>query len=126
MPDVLVLTRSPAPFNLIEAILIAPFEWVTTLHGVAIRSYDRFILPTETYVKLNRFVMSTIFFIPLSCIALFETQISHSRSERIRLYFDGAPTEEEGDPKLENPESDDPNGEISKVSFDDLVKAFPE
>jgi hypothetical protein len=70
--------------------------------------------------------MSTIFFIPLVIIAVFETQISHSRSERIRLYFAGPAPEEEGDPKVEDPESDDPNGEISKYSFEELVKAFPE
>jgi hypothetical protein len=70
--------------------------------------------------------MSIIFFIPLSLIALFETQIAHARSERVRMYFAGAPPDEEGDPKIENPESDDPNGEICSMTFDELVKAFPE
>lgn len=85
----------------------------------------RYCLPKKAYVNLNRIVMSVIFFIPLTLIALFESQIAHSRSERVRAYFAGPPPEEEGDPKVENPASDDDGGEICTVSFDDLVKAFP-
>ncbi|WVR03896.1 hypothetical protein IAU60_000895 [Kwoniella sp. DSM 27419] len=101
----------PAPFNLIEAVFIAPFE---------------FILPKEWYTKLNRYVMSTIFFIPLMLIALFETQIAHSRSQRVRAYFSGPPPDEEGDPKVEDPScEDDDEGEITKIKFAELVKVFP-
>lgn len=69
--------------------------------------------------------MSVIFFLPLTLIALFESQIAHSRSERVRAYFDGPVPEEEGDPKVEDPSCDDDEGEICTVSFDELVKAFP-
>lgn len=70
--------------------------------------------------------MSTIFFVPLTVIALFESQLSHSRSQRIRAYFSGPPPEEEGDSKIEDPSCEDDGGEISTIKFDDLVKAFPE
>jgi hypothetical protein len=69
--------------------------------------------------------MSTMFFIPLFSIAFFESQISHSRSQRLRSYFAGPPPDEEGDPKVEDPSSEGDEGEISKVSFDELVKKFP-
>ncbi|ORY27438.1 hypothetical protein BCR39DRAFT_538029 [Naematelia encephala] len=101
----------PAPFNLIEAVFIAPLEW---------------ILPAAWYVQLNRVVMSTLFFVPLTMIALFESQISHSRSEKLRAYFSGPPPEEEGDTKVEDPSCEDDEGEISRVSFAELVQAFPD
>ncbi|WWC87828.1 uncharacterized protein L201_002720 [Kwoniella dendrophila CBS 6074] len=101
----------PAPFNLIEAVFIAPLEW---------------ILPKQWYINLNRIVMSIIFFVPLTLIALFESQISHSRSQRLRAYFSGPPPDEEGDSKIEDPTvEDNSQGEISKVKFEDLIKVFP-
>ncbi|KAK8861535.1 hypothetical protein IAR55_002357 [Kwoniella newhampshirensis] len=101
----------PAPFNLIEAIFIAPFEW---------------FLPKEWYTVINRYVMTTIFFVPLCVIALFESQISHSRNRRLRAYFSGPPPDEDGDPKIEDPDcDDDEDGEISTFKFEDLVKTFP-
>ena len=69
--------------------------------------------------------MSSLFFLPLTLIALFESQISHTRSDRLRAYFSGPPPEEEGNAKIEDPSSEDPRGEISTVSFEDLVKVFP-
>ena len=104
------LNYSPAPFNLIEAILIAPFEW---------------ILPASTYILINKVVMSTIFFVPLVFIALFESQISHAKSAMVREYFSGPPPDDDGDPKIEDPSVDDDEGEISKISFEDLVSKFP-
>lgn len=101
----------------------------------------RWVLPSAWYINLNKYVMSVIFFVPLSSeliryslscatakqivIALFESQVSHTRSDRLRAYFSGPPPEEEGDPKIEDPGSDDPKGQISKVSFEELVKVFP-
>jgi len=70
--------------------------------------------------------MSIVFFIPLTLIAFFESQLSHSRSERIRAYFSGPPPEEEGDPKVEDPECDDEGGQISTTKFEELVSRFPE
>lgn len=69
--------------------------------------------------------MMIVFFIPLSCIALFESQIAHSRSERVRAYFAGPPPEEEGDHRVEDPTCDDGQGEICTERFEDLVGVFP-
>lgn len=70
--------------------------------------------------------MSVLFFVPLSVIALFESQVAHPRSRRIQLYLESSDIETEDDPKTEDPTcDDDAEGEISKVKFEDLVKAFP-
>lgn len=82
-------------------------------------------MPSEWYIAVNKFVMSIIFFVPLSMIALFESQVADKHSERLRNYFNGPAPEEEGDPKIENPSCDGASGEISTIPFDDLVKAFP-
>lgn len=82
-------------------------------------------MPNAWYIKLNKIVMSVIFFIPLTLIAVFESRLAHARSDRLAEYFAGPPPEEEGDPKIEDPTTDDPNGEISKFSFEELVKVFP-
>ncbi|AAW41031.2 calcium activated cation channel, putative [Cryptococcus deneoformans JEC21] len=101
----------PAPFNLIEAFLIAPFEW---------------ILPRDMYIELNRYTMTVLFFVPLAFIALFESQISHSKNRSISAYFNEPPPDEEGDPVIEDPtcEGDD-NGEISRIKFENLISVFP-
>ena len=70
--------------------------------------------------------MTSIFFVPLLLIALFESQIAHSKSQRLRQYFTGPPPDEENDPKIEDPACDDDgNGEISNYKFEELVSAFP-
>lgn len=69
--------------------------------------------------------MSIIFFLPLSVIALFESQIAHPRSRRIQLYLE-SDMETDDDPKTLDPAcSDDDEGEISKVKFEELIKVFP-
>ncbi|OWZ56704.1 calcium activated cation channel [Cryptococcus neoformans var. grubii Br795] len=100
-----------APFNLIEAFLIAPFEW---------------ILPRDMYIALNRYTMTILFFVPLTFIVLFETNISHSKNRSISAYFNEPPPDEEGDPVIEDPtcEGDD-NGEISRTKFESLISVFP-
>lgn len=100
----------PAPFNLVEMIFIVPFE---------------FVVSDETYVKINRYVMGTIFFIPMTAIALYESQITHGRGGMLHAYFAEPIPEDDEDPKVINPECDDPAGQISKESFDDLVEVFP-
>ncbi|KIR69162.1 calcium activated cation channel [Cryptococcus bacillisporus CA1873] len=101
-----------APFNLIEAFLIAPFEW---------------ILSRDMYIALNRHIMTVLFFVPLTFIAFFESQISHSKNRSISAYFNEPLTDEEGDPVVEDPtcENDD-NGEISRTKFEDLTSVFPD
>lgn len=70
--------------------------------------------------------MSMLFLIPLTVIALFESQVAHPRSRRIKLYLDGPEIDTDDDPKLEDPGCDgDDEGEISTVKFAELVKAFP-
>jgi hypothetical protein len=83
------------------------------------------VISKQAYIKINRVVMTVIFFIPLMAIALFESQLHQTRSERLRAYFDGPAPEEEGDPTVEDPKCDEDDGEISRISFKDLTAAFP-
>ncbi|KAF8272129.1 calcium activated cation channel [Lactarius quietus] len=93
----------PAPFNLVETFLVAPLE------------------------SLNRFVMSVLFFIPMTIIALYE---SFSPKKRwLDVFINGAPLEDEDSPLARDP---DVGGEdaasglvISRVPFSELVKEFP-
>ena len=68
--------------------------------------------------------MSLVFALPITIIALFESQIAHSRSRMLRTYFSAPDPEDEDDPKIENP-STEGEGEISRVKFDEIVKVFP-
>lgn len=102
----------PAPFNLIEAFLVAPWE---------------FCLTKSQYVALNRFVMRIVFCVPLTMIALFESQIMHSRGGvggMIHDYFAEPIPEDDEDPDVLDPKGDD-EGEISTVKFEDLAKRLP-
>jgi hypothetical protein len=84
----------------------------------------RWFVSKEIYVKMNRMVMSVLFFMPLLFIAFFESTIEHTRSDRLRAYFAGPILEDnEGDPDIENPKGDE--GEISKIKFDELIEVFP-
>lgn len=108
-PDVFVY---PAPFNLIETFLVAPWE---------------FCLTKSQYVALNRFVMRIVFCIPLTMIALFESQIMHSRGGvggMIHDYFAEPIPEDDEDPDVLDPKGDD-EGEISTVKFEELAKRLP-
>ncbi|KAI6135046.1 hypothetical protein EV401DRAFT_1845590 [Pisolithus croceorrhizus] len=103
----------PAPFNLIEIFLVAPFEFVS--------------FTTDTYAKLNRVVMSTIFFIPLCIIALCEA----GRMDRSWVTKWLRPEQDEAaddsatrDPAVEGVDAE--RGlQISKMKFSQLVKRFP-
>jgi len=112
----------PAPFNLVEVFFVAPFELA-----------PRVSLSPETYNQLNRYVMSVIFFIPLCCIALYESTL-HMRHNHWMKYWllsrDQADSsvDSEGatskNPKVDGKDAE--NGlEISKIKFADLVKVFP-
>jgi len=102
----------PAPFNLIEISLIAPTEW---------------FISKRAYAKYNCVVMSALFFIPLLCIALLESQTSDTKTGKLMRDFFGRVDEgEEDDPGNQDPSADNENGlEISKTPFEDLVKKFP-
>ncbi|CAE7086186.1 unnamed protein product [Rhizoctonia solani] len=101
----------PAPFNLIEVFLVAPFELV---------------LSHKAYAKLNRTVMFVVFFIPLTMIALFEAHLDTRRNVFMRHMFSATQDGEDEDPDNRDPQVTDQNGlTISKKSFDELVKTFP-
>lgn len=105
----------PAPLNLVEIFLIAPLEY---------------IVGTQFYAKINRVVMSILFFIPLAVIALFEAELDPSKNKWVKDFLSHP------DQGLEdNPESQDPvvDGEdaskglvISKVKFKELISVFPD
>ncbi|KAI6130332.1 hypothetical protein EDD16DRAFT_1541675 [Pisolithus croceorrhizus] len=104
----------PAPFNLIEIFLVAPFETIV-------------FVKQDTYAKLNRVVMSTIFFIPLCIIALCEA----GRMDRSWVTKWLRPEQDEAaddsatrDPVVEGVDAE--RGlQISKMKFSQLIKRFP-
>ncbi|KAF8165552.1 calcium activated cation channel [Crassisporium funariophilum] len=107
----------PAPFNLIEAFFIAPFEF-----------FPHARLSDKHYAVLNRYVMGFIFFIPLTCIALYESTFDRNKHSWMDTWFRGNDEGEEDSPANRDPEVDDPNCEgmeISKVPFSELIKVFP-
>ncbi|CAK5262811.1 unnamed protein product, partial [Mycena citricolor] len=104
----------PSPFNIIEVLFLIPFE----LCG----------LSRKSYAKLNRFVMITVFFVPLAMIALHESLTEESRHTWMKRWLSGDNEGEDERPEHHDPVvDDDPVGRvISKVPFEDLVKAFPD
>ncbi|KAJ3505660.1 hypothetical protein NLJ89_g7303 [Agrocybe chaxingu] len=109
----------PAPFNLIEAVFVAPFEFLPFLR-----------IGEKRYAKagLNRYIMGTIFFIPLVFIAFFESMSDRRKHTWLNNWFRGNDEGDEDSPANRNPIVDDPNCqglEISKVSFEELIKVFP-
>ncbi|KAF8969434.1 calcium activated cation channel [Flammula alnicola] len=107
----------PAPFNLIEAFFIAPLEFFPIVR-----------LSEKHYAKLNRYVMGTIFFIPLVMVAFYESTFDTQKHTWMESWFRGNDEGEEDLPANRNPVVDDPNCEgleISKVPFEELIKVFP-
>ncbi|KAI0089070.1 calcium activated cation channel [Irpex rosettiformis] len=105
----------PAPFNLIELVMIAPFEYV---------------LSKSAYAKFNRFVMPVLFFLPLTTIAIFEAELTPSKNKWVKDWLAHPDQGLEDLPEHRDPivEGEDANKgwEISKVKFDDLVKMLPD
>ncbi|KAI0268117.1 calcium activated cation channel [Gloeopeniophorella convolvens] len=103
----------PAPFNLIEILFVAPFEY---------------ILQPSAYAKLNRVVMTILFFVPLTLIALYESS-SLSKNRWLDGFLNGLPLDDDDSPAARDPEvngDDAQNGlVISKVPFSELIKVFP-
>ncbi|RDB19925.1 Calcium channel YVC1 [Hypsizygus marmoreus] len=105
----------PAPFNLIEMVFIAPFEFL-----------PKFRLSANAYAKLNRYVMVTIFFIPLAFIAFSEATFDRQKHTWMNNWLRGDEEGEADSPKNRDPEMDDPEGlRITKVPFEELIKLFP-
>ncbi|KAH9179551.1 calcium activated cation channel [Lactarius sanguifluus] len=102
----------PAPFNLVEILFVAPLE---------------FILSRSTYAKLNRSVMSVLFFIPMTTIALYESLSPKKRW--LDDFINGPPLEDEDSVVTRDPEVGEEDAQsglvISRVPFSELIKAFP-
>jgi hypothetical protein len=79
---------------------------------------------SELYVKINKAVMSVVFVIPLTCIALYESLIVHCRGA-LRDYFAQEVPEDEDDPNMLNPKEGDPAGSISRIQFSELERMLP-
>ncbi|PWN48804.1 hypothetical protein IE53DRAFT_176641 [Violaceomyces palustris] len=104
----------PPPFNLIEAFLVAPLEYV---------------LPHSYYSKLNYYLQSVLFGIPLFIIAFYESRLArkvggivlehkHTDQEEAEACGERGTLE---DPEV--PEDEINQGmKISKTSFEQLVK----
>lgn len=111
----------PAPFNLVELFFVAPFELVPKVS-----------LSPEAYNLLNRYVMSVIFFVPLCCVALYETTFQAPQNSWMKSWLlnrDQADLSMDPEAVSRNPQVDEEharNGlEISRVKFSELVKVFP-
>ncbi|PWN31576.1 uncharacterized protein FA14DRAFT_192668 [Meira miltonrushii] len=111
-----------APFNLLEAFLIAPFEP---------------ILPRKVYATINKYVQGVIFFIPLIVIAFYESNWQGSAAHRIYLeMIDDMPEERVRklanvsgisnvkDPVIEGEEQQE-NAVISRTPFKQLASKLP-
>lgn len=107
----------PAPFNLIEAIFVAPFEFVPLAK-----------LSPAHYARLNRVVMGGIFLIPLATIAFYESTFDRRKHKWMNAWFRGNDEGEEDRPEYRDPSVDDPACDglvISKIPFEELIKVFP-
>lgn len=116
---VIAMVRAPdqfvylPPFNLLEAFVIAPLEWIVS---------------HETYAKLNYSVQSVLFALPLMCIAFYESRAARNGGS-IRLPLleeeetDASRSMLQGtneDPIV--PEMEGSGGlQISRTKFEDLV-----
>ncbi|KAG7097202.1 hypothetical protein E1B28_004573 [Marasmius oreades] len=103
----------PAPFNLIEIIFVSPFEfWPLKLNR-------------QSYAKLNRVLMSIVFFIPLTLIAIYEIT-PRKKDGWVANWMQGNDHGDDDYAESRDPEIDDENGlSISKVPFMELIKVFP-
>ncbi|KAI0082361.1 calcium activated cation channel [Panus rudis PR-1116 ss-1] len=104
----------PAPFNLIEMFFVAPLEYVVR---------------RDTYSKINQYVMSILFFIPLAVIAIYEAELDPSRNKWVKDWFANSDQGIEDRPEIKDPvvEEEAENGmQISKVSFSELISVFPD
>lgn len=108
----------PAPFNLLEVVFVAPFEILPGLR-----------LNDKHYAQLNRYIMGTVFFIPLTIIALYESRFDRKKPNGwLNNWFRGDDEGGDDSPRNRNPVVDDPKCEglqISRVPFEELVKVFP-
>lgn len=71
--------------------------------------------------------MRTLFFIPLMVFALYETYLDPRTNKYTRAWFEANQEGDEDNPEYQNPmvPQNEQEGEICKVSFEELIKAFP-
>ncbi|KZW04355.1 hypothetical protein EXIGLDRAFT_663857 [Exidia glandulosa HHB12029] len=107
----------PAPFNLIEGFLVAPFD------NCKIECAPW----SSPYGQINRVVMSCIFFAPLTVIALYEASMNKRGPKFVHEWMHTLEAVDEDDEEAHaDPEVDDADGlQITKVPFQDLVKRLP-
>ena len=69
----------------------------------------------------------SIFFVPLVVVAFFESNLDTRKNKFMKVWFSAAEDGEEDDPNNQDPEihEDDPELELCKVKFADLVSTFP-
>jgi hypothetical protein len=80
------------------------------------------------FFQVNRYVMITIFFVPLALIAFYEASF-HAENAWTKNWLRGVVSIEDDSPLIRDPEVsvDECDGfEISKVPYEELIKAFPD
>ncbi len=85
-------------------------------------------LSEKNYAKLNRWIMSVIFFVPLLFIAFYESTFDKNKHTWMENWFRGNDEGEQDTPLYRDPVVNDsrcPGLEISKVPFEELIKVFP-
>lgn len=104
----------PAPFNLIETFFVAPLE---------------FTVSRKVYAKINRYVMLVVFFLPLTCIVIYESELDPDKNRWVKDWL-SYPDEDWERPETEDPDvgaEDAARGlQISKTKFKDLLKELPD
>ncbi|THG98320.1 hypothetical protein EW026_g3838 [Hermanssonia centrifuga] len=105
----------PAPFNLIEFVLIAPLEYVVS---------------KKAYARINKCVMLVVFFIPLVLISIYEAELDPAKNVWVKEWLSHPDQGLDDTPEYRDPVVDGPDAErgfkISVTSYDDLVKVFPD
>ncbi|KAF9448982.1 hypothetical protein P691DRAFT_759447 [Macrolepiota fuliginosa MF-IS2] len=90
--------------------------------------FPYFHLSEKNYAKLNRYVMSFIFFIPLTLIALYETTFDPAKHTWVDNWWRGDDEGGEDSPQNRDPAVDDAGCrgmDICRVQFEGLIKEFP-
>ena len=79
---------------------------------------------------MNRYIMRTVFFVPLCVIVLLEAQLSPDRNRWVKDWFSSPDEGGEDAPHFQDPEVNGVDADrgfaISKVPFKELVKRFPD
>lgn len=91
---------------------------------------DRFFVSEKTYANINRFMMMICFFVPLMVIAVYEAYLSPSKNRWLKSLLRSPDEGEDDTPLFQNPEPGEEDVmrgmKISKVPFEQLVKALPD